>query len=171
MVNLLKTSQLMNLEQEVYGIDGPSLHEESTLQHPEVPIDMDEQWDELMGRALDRKKVTEGRLKELSKFTERKVYTHVPRKMAMDDMNGKSQRRGWCGFEGRGGLVPACDTGVRQRRPSRGPLCWDATTLRGEVVGKQDGKQVEAKHDADGAGRLVRLPLRCHQADLVHWAA
>jgi hypothetical protein len=69
--------------------------EESTLQDPTIPWDMADQWDEITGKALDLEKVVSGRLKELKKFEERRVYVHVPRQEALRDKAGKFVKTRW----------------------------------------------------------------------------
>ena len=84
MVKLLETRRLAVVEQALCSVleeEGGS--EESTLKEPIIDWALDDQWDEITGRALDLEKVIKGRLKELQKFEERKVYVHVPRQITM----------------------------------------------------------------------------------------
>jgi hypothetical protein len=69
--------------------------EDSTLVNPTIPWYMDDQFDELTGKYLDFEKVVQGRLKELQKFADRRVYVHVPRSKAMSDPEGKFVKTRW----------------------------------------------------------------------------
>ena len=95
-IKLLETQRLHSLEHALMSVleeeEGP---ESSTLQDPVIPWVMEEQWDELTGKVLDLEKVVKGRLKELKKFEERRVYTHVSRNEAMHDRAGKFVKTRW----------------------------------------------------------------------------
>jgi hypothetical protein len=95
MLKVHATDKLAALEEELFHVGECGLHEESTLTAPHIPFDLDEQWDELTGKALDLEKVTAGRMKELNKFSERKVYVHVPRKVALANREGKFLKTRW----------------------------------------------------------------------------
>ena len=60
-----------------------------------LPWAMEDQWDEITGKELDKEKVFKGRVKELAKFAERRVYVHHPRDQAMLDEGGKFVRTRW----------------------------------------------------------------------------
>jgi hypothetical protein len=62
---------------------------------PVIPWDIADQWDEITGKALDLEQVIAGRLKELKKFEERRVYVHVPRREALEDKEGKFVKTRW----------------------------------------------------------------------------
>jgi hypothetical protein len=95
-VKLLETQRLHSLEQALFSVlEEEGATEESTLQDPMIPWDMADQWDEITGKALDLEKVVSGRLKELKKFEERRVYVHVPRQEALRDEAGKFVKTRW----------------------------------------------------------------------------
>jgi hypothetical protein len=96
MVKLLETRRFLVVEQALCSVlDEEGGQEESTLKEPIIDWELEDQWDEITGRALDLEKVIKGRLKELQKFEERKVYVHVPRQEAYNDAAGKFVKTRW----------------------------------------------------------------------------
>ena len=159
MTKLMETSRMQNLEEELSRLEEAGLHEDSTLTNPVVPFNMEEQWDELTGKTLDLKKVTEGRLKELKTFTERKVYVHYPRKAAMEDMDGKFVKTRWVqtvkGEEVRCRLVAQefarGDPRVDLFAGTPPPLCRT-------IASESNGKPTTQEMDIDGVGHFLCLP-------------
>ena len=94
-VKLLETSHRAETLSELNELHEDGLHQETTLTDPVVPWDLEQQWDELTGKVLDLEKVVQGRLKELQKFSERRVYRHVSREEMLQDIEGKLVKTRW----------------------------------------------------------------------------